>query len=312
MRLTRGLGRVQRLAQAAQSTDSSSSGNHCKRFFSEEGRARMRLDNCLSVPVVPAGGAAGKAKWSAEAPSAKREGYDDPKKRPPQFNLLPPPPDERDHSTLAGACQPCLLSKLNISGKADLRLKDKPGDIAARKAANKAAPNRDVEASAVCLVPEPFYRAQRADQRVRAPAVAAGFEPVASTLYRDKMLFMREPDNRDTASTRDLGLLRFSLQNIGEHPCGSRQQLLNRVKMSTLKKSSEEWNQLCLMNGLGKFMTGKEKEVRLKEIFGYESLTYRELQFACRAKGQDDHGSRQLLVSRLNQRGPGRYDRFDR
>eukprot|EP00930_Biecheleria_cincta_P084990 TRINITY_DN74411_c0_g1_i1.p1 TRINITY_DN74411_c0_g1~~TRINITY_DN74411_c0_g1_i1.p1 ORF type:complete len:394 (+),score=32.25 TRINITY_DN74411_c0_g1_i1:32-1213(+) len=179
----------------------------------QAGRSQLAPGTQHASPVVPAG------KFGLpQAPSSHRENYGDSSRRGPRFSNLPPPEDGA-YNCLAGAAQPTLTSRLDPS--ADIRL-------ANGVPFGASLPNT---ADNVCLVPEPYCRTIRPDQRVRAAAARQRQDDILPSLEKQHRLFTPKIDNPESqryvryfSDTQ----LRKRLQDHNLPVSGSRRELMDR------------------------------------------------------------------------------------
>eukprot|EP00929_Paragymnodinium_shiwhaense_P034207 TRINITY_DN18647_c0_g1_i1.p1 TRINITY_DN18647_c0_g1~~TRINITY_DN18647_c0_g1_i1.p1 ORF type:complete len:414 (+),score=98.98 TRINITY_DN18647_c0_g1_i1:164-1405(+) len=198
----------------------------------QHGPEGLELNDFIPTPVVAARAPddVSKTSWSASAPSAQRDGYDAAGARGPRFGLLPPP--ERPEASLRdGAGQPAFLSQMDAFE--DVRL-------TAFQDAQKASDD-EIAASAICLVPEPYYRAKRPDQFMRAPSIACRHQPF--TMDMEALGRWEWPDERQELT---LAQMRRCLVNEKWPISGGREKLLLHGKAVTTK----DLEACCLQLGL--------------------------------------------------------------
>lgn len=150
------------------------------------------------------------------------------------------------------------MSRLNASK--DIRL---VGDVQIGAELPHTADN-------VCLVPEPYCRTIRPDQRVRAASAIQQQEDICPSLEEQRRLFapqIVEPEGRSKYRYYTDGQLRNHLQNNNRPVLGSRHKLLERIssKRDVANMSPDELDSLSSRLGLDSNRDRGRKE-RIKEL----------------------------------------------
>jgi len=251
-------------------------------YLGKEGQQKLDPTERLFWRIVPALDAAGGTEDEVATDGDDARG--------PRFALLTPPLDGQ-YNNVYGAAQPVLKSRLDAM--VDLRVAD------------ESMPELDPK---LCEnpVPEPYFRTQRADQRVRSVDILSGFEPLWKSLEWEGKWFDSVSEDRDTyqGAHMDKGTddLRYMCYSMCLPVSGSRDELVERLnKKPWPKMTLRELQFECKMFSLA--VEGLEK----KDIIGllqdsvspFDRLSHEDLMTECAYRKLDTTGNTIQLLTRV-------------
>lgn len=258
-------------------------------YLGKEGQQKLDPKERLFWRIVPALDAAGKKE---DAPVTEKDVA-----RGPRFDLLPSPLDGQYISGY-GPAQPVLASRLDAM--VDLRT------------ASASMPELDPK---ICEnhVPEPYFRTQRPDQRVRAVDVLSGHEPLWKSLEWEGVWFDAVSENDGALRSgfggayMDTGIddLRYSCYASGLPVSGDRDEVVARLNKKPYSRMTEgELRHQCAQLGIDPAETGDETKKELVHLLEesadpFDALSHEDLLFECAYRKLDTSGNMVQLLTRV-------------